>query len=276
MSESGERGLIPRLEAVEVPPGMLVILGLGQAGVGIRGPEGVIYVDPYLTDYGGEGERLDRCFEPPVDPAAIDDASCVLVSHEHVDHFDPETLGSIASSSPGARFYAPYACDFSKAGIDPERVTVPAVDEPFEVAGARITAVPSAHTGLERTDRGYRYLGYVIECNGVTVYHAGDTVVYDGMIETLSRWRLDAMFLPINGRDYFRTAREIVGNTDFREAVELAETLDVGMVFPTHYDLVAGNTENPAYFVDYINRRNLHRPYHLLRPGELFALLGRG
>ena len=273
---SGGRDLIRRLDGLEVPHGSLGFLGLGQAGVGIKGPEGVIYVDPYLTDYGGGGERLERHFDPPVDPAAIDNAACVLVSHEHVDHFDPETLGPIASSSPGVRFYGPYACDFSQTGIDPGRVTVPTVGEAFEVAAARITAVPSAHTELEKTDRGYRYLGYVIEWNGAVVYHAGDTIVYDGMTDTLSRWEIDAMFLPINGRDYFRTAQEIVGNTNFREAAELAETLDVGMIFPTHYDLVAGNTENPAYFVDYINRRNLHRPYHLLRPGELFLCLGRG
>jgi L-ascorbate metabolism protein UlaG (beta-lactamase superfamily) len=95
-----------------------------------------------------------------------------------------------------------------EAGLDGDRILVPEVGEPVEIAGARITALPSSHTELERDpERGYPYLGYVIEWNGVTVYHAGDTVVYDGLIEALSGWNIDIAFVPINGRDYFRTER---------------------------------------------------------------------
>ena len=76
----------------------------------------------------------------------------------------------------------------------------------------------------------------MIEWNDVTVYHAGDTVVYDGLIETLSAWDIDVALLPINGRDYFRTQRGIIGNTDFRETARLTETLDIGAVFALRPD----------------------------------------
>ena len=34
------------------------------------------------------------------------------------------------------------------------------------------------------------------------IYHTGDTtVVYDGLIETLSAWDIDVAFVPISGRD---------------------------------------------------------------------------
>jgi hypothetical protein len=39
-------------------------------------------------------------------------------------------------------------------------------------------------------------------------------VVGIGLIETLSAWDIDVAFVPINGRDYFRTERGIIGNTN--------------------------------------------------------------
>lgn len=263
--------LVERVDKLEVQPNSLGFYGLGQAGVIIRGPEGAIYVDPYLTDNDGSGGHIERNFPPPVDPADITNAAGVLISHVHIDHFDPQTLGPLAKSSQEARFYAPHTCDLSQAGIEPERTEIPEVDRKFTVGGASVTAIPSAHTGLEYDpERGYSYLGYVIEWNGITVYHSGDTVIYDGLLDTLRRWDIDVVFMPINGRDYFRTAQDIVGNTGFREVAELAETLDIRMTIPTHYDLIPPNTENPAYFVDYLYERNPDRHYHLLRPGELY------
>jgi|SRR5215211_1547865 len=258
------------MDALDIMPNSLGFYGLGQVGVAIKGPDGTIYVDPYLTDYGGEVVRLPRNFPPPVRPEEVVNASFVLVTHEHVDHFDPETLGPIASASRRARFYGPNTCDFSSAGVDLARANVPNVGRAFDAGSARVTAIPSAHTELEQSDSGYPYLGYIIEWNGVTVYHTGDTVIYDGLIETLGRWQIDVMFVPINGRDYFRTAQGIIGNTDVREAAELAETLDVALTVPTHYDLIAGNTANPAYFVDYLYQLNPNRRHHLLRLGELY------
>jgi hypothetical protein len=101
-----------------------------------------------------------------------------------------------------------------------------------------------------------------------------------GLIDLLSRWRIDVAFLPINGRDYFRAARGIVGNTDFREAAELAEALDVSLVVPTHYDLFTGNAADPGHFVSYLHRLNPARGTSccggrapVLRQGELLIVV---
>lgn len=268
--------LAERFRALPLPQGSLAFLGLGQVGVAVRGPGGVIYIDPYLTDSDGGGGHLDRAFPPPLAPHEVTNADLVLVSHEHVDHFDPETLGPIARASGGARFALPYTCDPAKADIAPDRVIHARAFEPFEAVGATITPIPSAHTELEGAEHGHAFLGYVIEWNGLTVYHAGDTVVWgdpdpegDGLIGVLSRWTIDVAFVPINGRDYFRTSRNLVGNTDFREAAELAEVLDVGLIVPTHYDLIAGNTADPGHFVSYLYGLNPNRPHKLLRSGEV-------
>ena len=265
-------GLVQRIDGLEVGEWSLALWGLGQVGVAIKGPTGVVYVDPYFTDSDGEGGSLPRTFPPPLFPQEVTNASAVLLTHDHIDHTDPDTVLPLAEASPGARFVAPFTSreTLVGAGLDGDRVVVPEVGEQLEVAGARVTAVPSAHTELEHDpERGYPYLGYVVEWNGVTVYHAGDTVVYDGLIETLSAWTIDVALVPINGRDYFRTSRNIIGNTDFREVAELTETLDFGLIVPTHYDLIEGNTADPGHFVSHLYTLNPMRHHKLLRPGEL-------
>ena len=233
----------------------------------------MLYVDPYLTDSDGTGGKLPRAFPPPLAPHEVTNADAVLLTHDHVDHTDPETVLPLAEASPDARFVASFTAHDTLAdvGLDTRRLVVPEVGKALSVAGSMITAVPSAHTELVRdAERGYPYLGYVIELSGVTVYHAGDTVIYDGLIETLSGWRMDVAFVSINGRDYFRTRDGIIGNTDFREAAELADTLDIGVIVPTHYDLLAANAADPGHFVSYLYRLNPMRRHKVLRPGELF------
>lgn len=265
-------GLTERIDALEVGDDALAFYGLGQVGVAIKGPQGVIFIDPYLTDSDGDGGTLERTFLPPVEPNKITNTASVLLTHDHIDHTDPATILPLAEASPDARFVMAYTSrdTLTAAGLDETRITVPEVGVPFEVAGARVTTIPSAHTELEHDpERGYPYLGFVIEYNGVTVYHAGDTVIYDGLIETLSAWAIDVAFIPINGRDFFRTAQNILGNTDFREVAELAEALNVGLIVPTHYDLFAFNAADPGHFVSYLYRLNPARRHKLLRPAEL-------
>lgn len=268
--------LIERINHLQVGENSLAFYGLGQVGVAIRGPGGVIYIDPYLTDSDGGGGHLERLFPPPVPPGEVTNADLVLVTHEHVDHFDPDTLRPLAQASPQARFAGPYTCDPRRAGIDASRWRHARAGEPFADLGATVTPVPSAHTELEGAGRGHAFLGYVIEWNGVTVYHAGDTVVWDGLIGTLARWRIDVAFLPINGRDYFRTRQGIVGNMNIREAAELAQALDAGLVVPTHYDLFAGNGADPGQFVSYLYRLNPERPQKMLRVGEMLFFRREG
>ena len=265
-------GLTDRMNEVGIVERALAFWGLGQVGVAIGGPTGVLYVDPYLTDSDGEGGRLERSFPPPLEPEEITNASAVLLTHDHVDHTDPETLLPLATASPQARFVCPFTSrnTLVQAGLDRDRIIVAQEGEPLEIAGAAVTAVPSAHTELERDpEEGYPYLGYVIEWNGVTVYHAGDTVIYDGLIETLGRWEIDVAFVPINGRDFFRTREGIAGNTDYREAAHLAEERDFRLVVPTHYDLFAFNAADPGQFVSYLFSLNHERRHKMLRPGEL-------
>src|SRR5918997_6010792 len=103
----GIMGVISSIDGLRVGEQALAFWGLGQVGVAIKGPEGVLYVDPYLTDSDGEGGSLERTFPPPVAPAEVTNASVVLLTHDHIDHTDPDTLLPMAEASSGVRFIAP-------------------------------------------------------------------------------------------------------------------------------------------------------------------------
>ena len=157
-------GMISGIDGLKVGEQALAFWGLGQVAVAIKGPEGVLYVDPYLTDSDGEGGSLERTFPPPLRPDEVTNADWVLLTHDHIDHTDPETVLPLSAASPQARFVAPSTSrdTLVGAGLDAGRVVVPEIGRPLQVAGATVTAVPSAHTELEYDPgRGYPYLGYV-------------------------------------------------------------------------------------------------------------------
>jgi L-ascorbate metabolism protein UlaG (beta-lactamase superfamily) len=90
------------------------------------------------------------------------------------------------------------------------------------------------------------YLGYVIEAGPWKIYHSGDTLWYEGMVDLLQAFNIDLALLPINGND---PARRVAGNLNCREAAELGKAIGATWVVPCHYHMFAFNTADPADFV---------------------------
>ena len=99
-----------------------------------------------------------------------------------------------------------------------------------------------------------RFLGYVLDAGGVRIYHAGDTIRFEGMEVMLRDLEIDVGLLPINGRDAEREARGIVGNLSEREAARLAGEVDLDLLIPMHYDLFERNLGSAALLVDIVDQ----------------------
>ena len=251
--------LASRVQATRPPPGSLGLFWLGQAGFALRGADTTLLIDPFLA----EGpERL----VPPADrPEAFDFVDAVLATHEHWDHLDLATWPTLAAATPGTRFVVPRPVveQVVAAGISADRVIGAEPDVELRFGSARVVPVPARHGvhvadaynfGHQLSAGQYRYLGYVVDLNGVRAYHAGDTIVYDGMARRLRELRVDLALLPINGRDHYRERQDIVGNLTYREAADLAAEAGVDLVVPMHYEMFAANAEDPGTFVDYARR----------------------
>jgi len=262
-----------------VGPNSLGIWGLGQMGVALQGPDAVLYIDPALSDVirAEQGEWWRRAYDPPVKPEEIANARYYLISHEHLDHLDPPTVRVVAQASRQATFVTSGWCVDLLTDLDiaPERILVPPALEPITLPGSaiRLTVVPSAHYADEYdAQKGHRWLGFVVEWNGVTFYHSGDTIIYPGYEGALRALpHLDVAMLPVNGRDWYReTEHGVVGNLHPAEAVQLARDLGVDVLIPGHNDLFPSNAIPNAAIVAALETLAPRQKYKFLQPGELY------
>jgi L-ascorbate metabolism protein UlaG (beta-lactamase superfamily) len=268
-----------RVHALPVPYGTLALCALGQSGLIVKGGETIIYIDPYLSNYVEEGGfappgTFAREFPPPLSPHEATHVHAVFCTHEHADHTDPLTVGPLAAAAPEAVFIGPANSRevLLSSGIAAERIHVPPTDEPQSLGALTFTAVPAAHYDLEHDpQRGYRWWGFIIEVNGVTLYHSGDTILYPGLVERLQRRAIDIACLPVNGRDGWRERLGLTGNLDGPEAAQLAARIGADVLIPMHNDLFASNHVSPAVLAEFLDRRYPRQKYHWLQPGELYV-----
>jgi L-ascorbate 6-phosphate lactonase len=235
---------------------------LGQATVALRGGETNVLVDPFLSPHP------DRLVPPPFPAREVGGLHAVLCTHEHFDHFDAEALPDLAEASPEAVFVVPEPIVGAVValGIDAGRVVGAQPKRSIELGRIVIHPVPACHGveagdaytfGRELSNGLVRYLGYVVDLGGVRVYHAGDTIPFDGLEDQLRELAIDVALLPINGRDAEREAHGIVGNMDAREAAYVAEAAGIDTVVPIHFDMFEANPGDPAALLDVVLRDRL-------------------
>ncbi len=110
-----------------------------------------------------------------------------------------------------------------------------------------VLAVPAAHTALECDSAGEsRYAGYLLRSNGITIYHARDTIPHPEIFASLAGERIDYALLPVNERNYYRDRDGITGNMTVREAFQMTIDLGASTLIPTHWDMFAPNRVHPA------------------------------
>ncbi len=237
------------------------LLWLGQSGFALRMGGTLVLVDAFLSPHA------ERRFPPTLAPRDARSVDLIACTHEHWDHLDAASLPELCDASPQARVIVPEPLVdiMIGLGIAASRVVAMQPDHPLHAAGITIHAVPACHGihpsdaytfGTELSGGLYRYLGYVFEGGGVSVYHAGDTIGYSGLAARLRHHQVDVCLLPINGRDRSREDRDIVGNLDSMEAARLAEEAGADVVVPMHYDMFAANPGFPEQLVAAARRRD--------------------
>lgn len=255
-------------------PDALHLWWLGQSGFLVQWQGRHLLFDPYLSDsltakYAQTDKPHVRLSARVVAPERLDFIDVVTSSHNHTDHLDAETLRPILQASPNAALVIPEA----NRDFVAERLHLPDPSLPvgmddgttITLGGITLTGVPAAHETIERDHAGRcRFLGYVAQLGPWTIYHSGDTVLYENVAERLRPFQPHIALLPINGR---APERRVAGNLDGVEAARLARDIGAGVVIPCHYDLFAFNTADPAdAFMPESER--LDQPYRVLRLGE--------
>jgi L-ascorbate metabolism protein UlaG (beta-lactamase superfamily) len=248
---------------------------LGQSGYLLLWKGKSVLIDPYLSDsltkkYASTNKPHIRMSERVVDPELLKNILIVTSSHNHTDHLDGETLIPIIKNNPGIKFIIPeanrkFVCervnirnDYPIGLNDKKSVSV---DE-FTFHG-----VPAKHNEIERDENGCcKFMGYVISFGKWNIYHSGDTLGFDEMIDLIKPFKVDIALLPINGND---PSRGVAGNLSSKEAIQLAKAIDAKVVIPCHYDMFTFNTANPKEFEK--EAQEAGQRYYILPPGGHFS-----
>lgn len=187
--------------------GEIAISPISHASFVMSVPGLVIYADPV------GGKALYDGHEP---------AGLVLITHEHGDHFDPETLAAIVTDDTRL-LVNPAVLEKLPAGLK-ERATSIGNGESHTLDAIAIEAIPAYNLTEDRLKyhpKG-RDNGYVLTVDGSRVYIAGDT---EDIPEMRALENIDIAFVPMN----------LPYTMDIDQASSAVAEFRPGVVYPYHY-----------------------------------------
>jgi len=184
-----------------------------------------------ITWLGHDGFRIEAGKTIYFDPYQIAGgpvADLILVSHEHFDHCSPEDIDKIQ----GPETIIVTEKDSAKKLTGDIRVMKPG--DALDLGDVKIEAVPSYNTDKDFHPRKKGWLGFIVETEGVRVYHAGDA----DFIPEMKDMEVDIAFLPVSGT-YVMTAEQ---------AVQAALAVRPKLAIPMHYGAIVGDVQDAARF----------------------------
>jgi L-ascorbate metabolism protein UlaG (beta-lactamase superfamily) len=247
--------LLADIETARNQPDSLHIWWLGQSGFLLQHNGKQLLFDPYLSDslsekYAHTDKPHVRISERVIQPGHLGMIDVVTSSHNHTDHLDYNTLFPLFAANWQIQLVIPEANRTfvtDRLGIAPDQPIGLNDGQTAPVGDFIFHGVPAAHNELERDAEGHcKFMGFVVEIGPYRVYHSGDTLWYDGMVDILKPFNVDVAFLPINGN---KPERRVAGNLSPDEAARLGRDIEAKLVIPHHYDLFEFNTADPADFV---------------------------
>ena len=169
----------------------------GQAAFRLRTEAGqTVFIDPF---------RVPRRAGP---------ADLILVTHPHFDHLDRKAIAGLRAANTA--LVLPRSCAGSgEIGMSP--------GESLRFGDARVTALPAYNLEKRFHPRSGAWLGYLLEFDGLRIYHAGDT----DRIPEMRDLRPDIALVPIGGTFAM----------DAAEALEAVDLMQAALAIPMHFGL---------------------------------------
>lgn len=203
--------------------GQIVVHPVAHASVVFETPAGVIHVDPV-------GD--------PAQYADLPAPDLVLVTHQHGDHYNADTLTALAGDAPIV--VNPAVMDMLPEGLA-GRATALANGDSTEMLGVAIDAIPAYNMTEGRLNfhpQG-RDNGYVLTIDGTRVYVSGDT---EDIPEMRALSGIDVAFVSMN----------LPFTMDAEAAADAVAEFAPAYVYPYHYRGRDGGTQDPAHFAELV------------------------
>jgi L-ascorbate metabolism protein UlaG (beta-lactamase superfamily) len=148
-----------------------------------------------ITKFGHACVRIEAAgstlvIDPGVftQPEAVDGAGAVFLTHEHPDHYH---LDHLRRTNTPVFTVAAVAAQIAEQAPDvAERVTVVAPGDDFDV-GMQVTGVGELHAVIHPEFPRVFNSGYLVEADGVRLYHPGDALTEPGI-------EVDVLCVPVS------------------------------------------------------------------------------
>ncbi|MBU0636512.1 metal-dependent hydrolase [Candidatus Micrarchaeota archaeon] len=170
-----------------------------------------LLIDPWTKEIEGFG------LKPPYEYTEEDKKFKVMcITHNHPDHcLGAEELVKEANATLIAGFEL--AAEFLQKGLQANPMNIGGT---IEQEGWKIYMTPAWHSASSNPN------GFILQKNGKTFYHAGDTGLFEDMERLGKEFSIDIAFLPIGDRF-------TMGIDEASKAVQL---LKPKLVVPMHYN----------------------------------------
>jgi len=243
---------------------------LGHATLWLHIGNTTIAIDPVLGNI-----PMYRRQTPLPLPRGQLDADVILITHAHYDHFDKPSVLELLRRNRDAIIVAPLGFwRYVKGKIPREQCFELEWWESVMVGGLFITLTPARHWSKRTPFDTNKALwgGYVIQNEGHTVFHAGDSAYGDHFKEISERFVIDEAFVPIGA---YRP--EIImrhNHLNPPEALRACSELGARVLIPIHYGTFRLSDEpldEPLQWFETLVQQNRY-PFEtrVLRIGEIY------
>lgn len=214
----------------------LYVNWLGHAAILLQKNGKYILTDPMLSQRASPFSFLgpQRYSPSPIAAEDLPELVAVIISHDHYDHLDYETITKIKDKTQF--FYVPLgvAASLEYWGVSPEKIKEFTWYDSFQQSDSiKITATPARHfSGRLFSQNNTFWASWVIEWGDSKIYFGGDTGIFDRFAEIDEKLGpFDIAFMPIGA--YNQAWHDI--HMDPAEAVDAFQQMRAAKLYPIHW-----------------------------------------
>jgi len=194
------------------------ITWLGQAGLLFENDDVKIMIDPYLSDSVKKINPKNYRRVPVLESLFDIKADIMIFTHNHLDHYDPETVRHFVTVESNVTVLAPKSVwdEVRKIGGDNNYVLFNRHTSRTE-NGINFTAVKAEHSDSTS-------IGVIINDGKNKYYVTGDTLYNEEIFDDIPE-DIYALFLPVNG---------VGNNMNMPDAKRFCERINPQFAVPMH------------------------------------------
>ena len=215
---------------------------VGHATFALNWDGQVVLTDPFFSE---RAWLVGRLVPPAFGPDAVPSGAVVLISHNHYDHLDEDSIAALAEK---ARFICPLGLGGLLKEMGAKKVTELDWWQSIEIGGTVFTCLPAQHWS-RRLGQGYNeslWCAWLMTKGGRKVFYGGDSGYFIGFKEIGRRYpNIDVALMPVGA--YAPRWFMHYAHMDISEVLQAFGDLGAKIMVPTQWGVLKLGDEPAAW-----------------------------